>query len=509
MPETPWQPLKPGILTGTFDENLKQFKQASHSDESEDVIVREFTGIDGQRAAVFFVDGMVSDDKLQRYIIMPVMKAEAPPEGTEIQEHLIQSVLPVSSVTPTTQLPQAVDRIFGGDVALLVDGMDGALVMDVKGYVRRAVMPPRNESVVLGPQEGFTESLRDNVVLIRRMMHSPALISESFSVGNRVPTRISLLYLNGIARAEVLEEVKKRISGCNVDYVSSLGMLEQLIEDKPYSLIPQVINTERPDRAVSFLTEGYIVLVMENSPIVMVLPAGMLELFHTPDDTSMRWQYGSFLRILRMLGTVISIFAPGLFVALITYHPQSIPLSLLTSVLETQAKVPLSLFSSMLIMLFAFNLINEAGSRVPGVMGSSLSIVSGLILGQAAVEADLISPLLIIIVALSGLGSYVVTNYAITIAVRIAQIALVLLGGLFGFPGIVIGTFFLLSNYSTLTSLNVPFVAPLTPIRPLNPDKLMRMPIWRQRLRSYMANPYHMNRTEGSMRAWDKKDNNK
>ena len=299
--------------------------------------------------------------------------------------------------------------------------------------------------------------------------------------------------------------LRRRILGCNTDYVASLGMLEQLIEDRPFALLPQAVSTERPDRTVSFLNEGQIVLLMENAPQALVMPAGFLHFFHAPDDSAMRWQYGTFLRLLRLTGMGISLLLPAVFISLTVYHPEGMSLSLLTSVVESQAKVPLALFPSLLIMLLVFSLINEAGVRVPGAMGASLSIVGGLILGQAVVEAELISPLVLIVVALSGLGSYAAPSFSLTLSIRIAQLALVFGAGVGGYPGMTLMLFCLLLRWFRLTSLGQPYFSPLSPKRPANPDDVVRMPVWRQRLRGAIANPFHMNRTAGPMRAWDQK----
>ena len=245
-------------------------------------------------------------------------------------------------------------------------------------------------------------------------------------------------------------------------------------------------------------------VLMENAPSAMAMPMGLLHLYHAPDDTALRWQYGTFLRILRMAGILISLLLPSVYVSLTMFHPEGMSLSLLISVLESQSRVPLSLFTSMLLMLLVFSLINEAGARVPGSMGGSLSIVSGLILGQAVVEADMFSPLLIIVVAVSGLGSYAVPSFPLTMALRISQLFLVAACGIAGYLGLVLGCFFLLMRISGLTSLNTPYFAPVAPRRPANPDILLHLPVWRQRLRGFFANPYALRRTLGTMRAWDK-----
>lgn len=503
MPETAWNPTPQGVIADDYRKNLALIRRALHAEDSEDVVVHEFQ-VMGHAAALFSVDGMADDAKIQRFLLSPLLHALPPPDDTPLDSYLIQSVLPLDSVTATAQLSVLLSRVFSGDAALIVDTMTGTLVADVKGFSKRAITSPINESVIAGPHEGFTESLRENVVLIRRLLHSPALISRSMTIGDQVPTRLCVLYVDGIARRETIDELTRRLAGCRADYVSSLGMLEQLIEDRPFALLPQAVSTERPDRAVSFLCEGQAVILMENAPAALALPIGLFQLYHAPDDTALRWQYGTFLRLLRLIGLLIALLLPAVFVALTVYHPEGMSLALLTSVVEGQAKVPFSIFASTGMMLFIFSLINEAGARVPGVLGASLSIVGGLILGQAVVEADLFSPLVLIVVALSGLGGYTAPSFPLTLSLRIAQFFLVILAGLGGYLGLSLGLFLLLIRLSGLTSLGAPYFSPLAPRRPANPDGVLRLPVWRQRLRGALANPFHITRFFGPLRAWDR-----
>ena len=493
------------MITEDYAQSLALLRMASHAEESEDVTLREFTVL-GHPAALLYVDGLTDSENVQRFFLEPLLHALPAPKDEPLEAHLMNTVLPLASLSITAHVSTALNRVFSGDTALIVDTMPGALIADMKGFVKRGVSEPINESVVAGPHEGFTESLRDNTVLLRRLLRTPALICEATAVGNKVPSRLCLLYLDGIAQRENVEEVKRRLDGCTVDYVSSIGMLEQLIEDDPFALLPQTASTERPDRAVGFLIEGQVIILMENAPAALALPVGFLHLFHAPDDTAMRWQYGTFLRLLRLSGMVISLLLPALFIALTVYHPEGLSLSLMTSVVESQAKVPLSLFPSMLIMLLIFSLINEAGTRVPGALGASLSIVGGLILGQAVVEAELFSPLILIIVALSGLGSYAAPTFPLTLALRIGQLFLLLAAGVGGYPGMMLALFCLLLRAFGVTSLKAPYFSPVAPKRPANPDNAVRLPIWRQRLRGAIANPFHMSRARGAMRAWDKEN---
>ena len=501
-PETPWIPAPPGVIAGDFRQNLRLIRAAAHAEDSEDVILREFQAL-GHAAALIYVDGLISCDRVQRFLLEPLLSAPPPPDQTPPDSYLAESVLPLTSLSPTAHLSTLLGRVFSGDAALILDGMEGALIADVKGFAKRAIGPPVNESVISGPHEGFTESLRENIVLIRRLLRTPALISREMTVGKIIPTRLCLMYLDGIARQENVDEITRRIQGCRVDYVSSMGMLEQLIEDHPFALLPQTAVTERPDRAVSFLNEGQIVILMENAPSVLALPMGILHLYHTPDDTALRWQYGTFLRVVRLLGLLIALLLPALFVSLAVFHPEGMSLSLLTSVVESQARVPLSLFPSTLIMLLIFSLMNEAAARVPGVLGASLSIVGGLILGTAVVEADLFSPLVLIVVALSGLGSYTAPTFPLTLSVRVAQLFLLIAAGMCGYLGLSLSLFFLMVRLAGMTSLGYPYFAPIAPKRPANPDAVPRYPIWRQRLRGAFANPSHLTRFRGRARAWE------
>lgn len=487
----------------SYDANRQMIARAVQVSKNEDMKIREFR-MAGRKAAYVFIDGMVDLNRVQLFVMDPCMAVESLPENENLADFVTGQVIRLASVEVSCSLSNVLMRICQGDGALILDGMEGAVIGEVKGYSRRSINQPVNETVIMGPHEGFCETMRDNVVLIRRLMRTPGLISEAVTVGDETPMRVSLLYLDGVAPQETVDEIKRRIAGCRVDYVSSLGMLEQLLEDNPFSLMPQTLMTERPDRAVSFLSQGQVLILMENAPAVLAMPAGLMQHYHAADDMALRWQYGTFLRLLRMAGMMIALFLPAVYVALTVFHPEGMSLSLLTSVIETQSKVPMSIFPSMLLMLLAFSLINEAGARVPGAMGTSLSIVGGIILGQAVVVADLFSPLLIVVVAISGLGIYAVPSYPLTLAIRIAQLILVVLAGLAGYPGIVIGTFLLLARMCSLTSLGFRYLAPLSPKRPANPDAVMRLPIWRQRLRGYMANAFRMNRTFGPMRAWEK-----
>ena len=491
------------LITPFLSESRRAMDAALHRDINPDMHVRHFT-VFGREASLYYAEGLCSIDFLQHYVLTPMalLRDEAAPK--DLAEALRQAVYD-ADVQNASTIDQAVAQTLTGRAVVFVDGMEGALGFDVRMFVRRGISPPLTEQVVLGPHEGFNESLRDCITLIRRILPTPDLIGEMRTIGERYPLGLCLMYLHGVADESSIARVKARLDGIQADHVLSIGALQQLMEDRPYALIPQCILTERPDRAASMLLEGQIVLLLDGSGQALVLPGSLWHLLHTPDDTSARFQYGSFMRLIRLLGLLCALLLPGLFVAFVTFHPEALPVALLTSVLESQASVPFSIPMETFVMLIMFNLIGEAATRVPSVVGATLGTVSGLILGQAAVEAHLVHPLLLIVVAVASLGSYAVPDYSLGIAVRIGQLLMLLAGSIFGLYGMVLFIAAGTIRLCGLTSLGSPFVAPLAPLRAHNPDGIIRAPMWMQRWRTWLSSPAQRLRTDGPMRRWDRR----
>ncbi len=490
-------------ISASIRKNRARMQEKLHRDVNPDMHVRHFRFCQ-REATVYYVEGIVSVDYLQHYLLTPCQRLrDVEPEKPLAQ--MLKEVVYISDVLEAERYDDIVTMLMNGRAVMLVDGMPCALGFDVRFFVRRGIAPPLTESVVLGPHQGFNESIRDNITLLRRILPTPELIGEMQTIGDQAPVGLCVMYLHDAVDEDMLRRVKARLKEIHTDHVLSIGALEQLIEDRPYALLPQCCLTERPDRAASMLLEGQIALLLDGAPQALVLPASLLHLLHTPDDTSARWQYGTFLRLVRMIGLLCALLLPGLFVAFVTFHPEALPVTLLTAVLESQAAVPLSIPAETFLMLIMFNLINEAGTRVPGVAGSTLGTVSGLILGQAAVEAKLVHPLLIIVVAVASLGSYAIPNYSLGLAIRIAQLLFLAAGCIFGVYGMVLSFAAGIIRFCGMTSLGSPFAAPVAPRRTHNPDVLLRSPLWQQRIRAWLANPSQMNRTNGPMRGWDRR----
>ena len=490
------------IFSRNLEKNLKALQERLHLDVNDDVVLRRFAAL-GQDCALLYMEGLSDGEQMAQHILRPMMNSPLVLAGRSAAEQVMQNVLTVPEVESGPEVSQALDDLLRGLCLVLIDGCDQALRIDLRAYARRPVSNPRNETVVVGPHDAFNETLRDNLTLLHRRLPSPNFVCQLRKVGTETPGQAALCYLDGVCPRETVEELQRRLDGVELDYVLTSGTLEQLIEDDPYAPLPQVVGTERPDRAVSFLMEGQAVLLLDGSPRALALPVSLWHLFHAPDDSYMRWQYGTFMRLLRLLGALVTLLLPAVFVSLVVYHPITIPMTLLTSIMQSRTNVPINLFEETLLMVAVFALINESAIRIPGMMGSSLGLVSTLILGTAAVDAGLVSPLLIIVVALSGLGSYAMPNYPLSFAFRMGQVVLLLAAGITGISGLCYAVVMLLCWVAAMESLGQPFLAPGSPRRTHNPDLLLRAPTFRQRLRTYLSNPEEMKRAYGRMRRFD------
>ena len=477
-------------LLASLPRNLEIFKSRLGAPVNADVLARRFRS-GAFESAVVAIDGMVNTQWINENILKPCMDlprgaGEAIPQEARVR-YLMSNAVSVLPIKMKDNVDEILADVLGGQCALLCEGCALACVMDVRGFEKRTIGKPEVERVVLGAHESFTESIRTNITLLRRIVQREELTTEFVTAGGKMKTRCALLSLRGTAAEETVEAVRARIEACSYDFALTGGEVEQLIEDDPYALIPSTIRTERPDRAASFLAEGQVVVLTDCSPAAIGAPATIFHHLHTPDDASMRWQYGTYLRIVRLIGMLIHVFLPGLYLAVLRFHQGMISTMLLTSVYETSSRVPISVYLEALLMTLAFDLINEAGLRAPGAMGNALGIVSGLILGQSAVSADIVSPLLLIVVAASGLGGFCVPSYALSVGLKIVRLLFLTAGAAGGLYAMGLLLLCLLCALCGMRSVGSPLTAPLTPPRRGNPDLLVRLPMRYQKARAFFA----------------------
>jgi len=492
----------------TVKENLDKLKKEFKMPTNEDIYIREFKISENTGAAIAYVEGMVDRIMISDLILRPIMTSErltALEEGCAI-DFIFNYVLSVNKVKRTDNFVNTViTDLLDGFAVLFVDSCSECLLIDCKGYEKRSIEKPATETVIKGSQEAFTENLRTNITLIRRIVRNKNLVTEIIPVRSTNNLTCALMFVDGIANPKLINEVKRRIKSINTDIVSSDGMLEQLIEDKTFSIFPQVLSTERPDRAASFLLEGQLVVISQGSPFAFAVPVTLFHLYHTAEDANLKWQFATALRFIRILGMLSSALLPGLYLALTLYHREMIPTELLVSIARAKESIPFSGLVEVLTMEISFEVIREAGIRVPGVIGPTLGIIGALILGQAAVAANLVSPVLIIIVAVTGLGNFAVPNYSFATSIRVLRFLFIFVGYIAGFYGISACITIIIANMCNLKSFGVPFLSPVAPQTARSSDLLVRKPIWQQKKRQDYLNVLDEDRQPEDARGWKNK----
>jgi len=494
-------------LTNDLDTNLEMLKKILHYGTNADVVVREFD-IPTEpvtKAAIVFMDGLAGKDAIDFSILQPLMLIAHldDKEGTLNRlEAVKRRLLPGNQITESNNLRAIIEAVLSGATCLLIEGSDIALSIETRQWEHRSIDRPSAEMVVRGPQEAFNETLRSNLALIRRRLQTPDLITEMIKVGTLSRTGCAILYIEGLTNPQLVDEVRKRINESKSDHMQDTGILEQFIEEKPFVLAPQTLSTERPDRMAAFLAEGHVGILLDGSPFALVVPATFWSLLQSAEDYFLRWPFGAFLRIVRTVALILAIFLPAVYVALTNFHPEMIPTDLLLAIAASREKVPFPTVIEVLIMEISIELIREAGIRIPGVIGSTLGIVGALILGQAAVAASIVSPILVVIVAITALGAFAVPNFNMSFAIRIYRFVYIVLAAALGFYGVAVGVFVQLVTYVNLKSFGIPYMSPVAPHTRSSGDALFRYPLWKSETRPSYLKPQQKQRQPKISRKW-------
>ncbi len=496
----------------TLSKSLEYIKKIYSIPINGDIVIREFNVIVKDKsidAFAVFIDGMSDRKVINEAILKPLMllssldiKSDEKDIGNYIKVHL----LPQTQIKVVKSYEEVIKEVNFGGCGVFVDGLDIAFVADVKGWQHRGVERPNTELVIRGPQEGFTEVLRVNTALVRKSIRDENLIVEDITVGRRSKTACSILYIKDIANDSLINEIRRRLKNIKVDYIIDSGELEQYLEDNTFLSAPQIIDTERPDRVALHLSEGKAAILMNGTPFALIMPANLSELLKSPEDMYMRYPYANFLRIIRVLGILITLLLPGLYIAIINFHHEMIPTDLMLAIEASREKVPFPSFVELLIMEISFELIREAGIRVPGPIGPTLGIIGALILGQAAVAANIVSPILIIIVAVTGIGSFSIPSFSMAFGIRMFRFVFIFLGAMAGFLGIATGIFINGLWLAAAKSFGVPFLVPFGPkVSKKRFDGVLRPPIWKQEWRPDYLNTKKGRNQPDISRAWAKK----
>ena len=481
--------VEPQKIFTEIDKNLDFLKYKYNALICNDVIIREFSLLAQNieyKAFVMYIDGMVDSPVINEFILSPLMmrnranifddkqkkfvsekkidnvtlKNFKKSKEKNLVDFIYNSLIPQNSVDKVTDFSDVYSAINMGNCMLFVDSLDTAFNLDVKGFKQRNIDSPSNEVVVRGSQEAFVENIRTNTSMIRRLVNNENLVMETLTVGQITKTQVSIGYIKSLANEDLVAEVRYRINNLSVDYLISSGQLEQLIQDSPESLFPQMVATERPDKVSNFLLEGRVVIVVNGSPYVLVAPGVFVDFITSPEDLNLKYQFSNLEKIIRLLAIFLSLLLPGIYIAVTNYHQELIPTELLFTIAAARESVPFPTFVEILLMEVSFELIREAGLRVPTPLGSTIGIVGALILGEAAVSASLVSPVLIIIIAITGICSFSIPDFSLNFTFRIYRFVYIILGYMAGFLGISFGVFIQLAIMCKLKSFGSPYINP-------------------------------------------------
>ena len=452
---------------------------------SGDIIIRRFTFAYKKqtRAAIVFIDGMTDKALLCETVLKPLMhdrffdQARAASKAGAVS-YIREELLYAGDVTETGTVQKAVGGLLSGDTLLLVDGVREVLLIGLRHWEKRGIEESKTESSVRGPREGFTETLQVNTALLRRKIKNADFRLETMQIGARTKTDVCVAYIDGLADPKLIEEIRRRLARINTDAILESGYIEELIEDAPMSIFSTIANSEKPDKVAAKLLEGRAAILVDGTPFVLTVPMLFVESFQAAEDYYSRPLFASVVRATRYLAFFISVFAPALYVALSTFHQELIPTPLLLTMAAAHEGIPFPSVLEAGLMVVAFEILREAGVRLPRPVGQAISIVGALVIGESAVSAGLIGAPMVIVVAVTAVSSFIVTPQIDAGAVM--RYFFLILAGVMGGYGIASGALAILVHLASLRSFGTPYLSPLAPFNAGDmKDSFIRAPIWK------------------------------
>ncbi|MNO27679.1 Spore germination protein A1 [compost metagenome] len=432
-----------------------------------DFVVRRLDMFGTMHGMVVFLDVLVDKQLWDDGLLAPLMQQAAVPvdSPSQLYEQLKYKFSSVVQPAVVSNIDDAVQRIIKGESVLFVEGSTEAYSFAVKDNLNRPLNEPSTEAVIRGPRYGFIEKLDINITLMRHRLRTPRLKTVKLSAGKVSRTEITILYLENIAKQSVVDEVKSRIAGIDMDSVLESGYIEELISDHPFSPFPVIQSTQRPDLVSGSLIEGKVAVLTDGTPMALIMPVTFWSGFQSAEDYYMKFMFATMLRWLRYLFAFFALALPSIFIAITTFHQEMIPTSLTLSLAAAREVVPFPALMEALIMEITFEALREAGIRLPRPVGQTISIVGALVIGQAAVQAGIISATIIIVVSITGISSFLIPNPSMSQAISLLRFPLMLLAASFGLYGVGIGLLAVLVHLVNLRSFGVPYMTPLAPFK--------------------------------------------
>ena len=497
------------IVSCKLEKNINYLKTKYNMLLNSDIKIREFNlTIQNKKIPAFllYIDGMVEDDSINNFIMKPLLlknsiKMTDTKKSNQIiddgkkyikfnlENFLYSSLIPQNSVTKEKKFQKIVENVNAGFCALFVESLKVALCIETKGFKGRSISEPITEAVIKGSHEAFVENLRTNTSMLRKIINNENLIIEETTVGEISKTKVAICYMDKITNEDLIAEVKYRINNLNIDYLLSSEQLSQFIKDSMTTAFPQVISSERPDKSCNYLLLGRVVVLVNGSPFSIILPAMLVDFLSSPEDTNLNYHYTNFLRFLRAAALICALLVPGLYIAITMYHYELIPTELLFAIISARNAIPFPILFEIIIMESSFELIQEASIRIPSSFSTTVGIIGALILGEAAVSANIVSPILIIIVAFCGICIFAIPDNSLRFAIRMFRFLYIILGYVAGFLGIALGFFIHFLILSSQNSFGVPYFSPYIPFSNLKDNEGLHInPVWKREKRSKILN---------------------
>jgi spore germination protein KA len=471
-------------LSASLDTNIRIVKE--RTGDSQDIVIREIHFGEDQKlnSCFFYTEGLTDANAFHQFVLEPLMVFLKEKDWktfdvspTDWLPFIEQSLLPIGGVSEIENYDELFTFMLSGEVIFLMQGNKKGYRISLKSWKDRGV--PETEGVVRGPRESFSETMRTNTALLRRKINSPRLRLEGKTIGDITKTQVSIMFIDGIADNKVLDEVRSRLDKIEIDGILESGYIEELIQDETYSPFPTIHHTEKPDVVAGGLLEGRIAIIVDGTPMVLMVPALFNQFFQAAEDYYERSLISSLIRILRFICLFISLLAPAVYIAVTTFHQEMIPTPLLVNLMVQREGVPFPAFVEAFLMELMFEILREAGVRLPKAVGQTVSFVGALVIGQAAVEAGIVSAGMVIVVAITAISSFVIPAYNMAISLRILRFILMAISGGFGLYGVMIGLIVIVLHLCSIRSFGIPYMTPYGPyISSEFKDSIVRVPHW-------------------------------
>ncbi|MFC5531428.1 spore germination protein [Cohnella yongneupensis] len=477
-------------LDSRLDANLDRIHEELGT--SPDLVVRRFNLRLTKPLAVaaFYLDTVSDKELVDNFIFRSLMSPDLPepPPGVDSPEaafrYVCDNALAVGQIEAIADWTAMTLEVLMGKTVLLVEGWDECIVGNTMGGDKRAVSEASTQVVIRGPKDSFSESIATNIGLVRRRIRSPDFGFESIKIGSVTQTTVAMMYIKKIAKPSIVDEVRKRLAKIDTDAILESGYIEEFIEDNWLSPFPTIYNTERPDVVAANLIEGRVAIIVDGTPFALVVPTVLSQFFTAAEDYYQRYDIGSFVRLLRYVAFIIALFGPAAYIALTTFHQEMLPTPLLINLSGAREGVPFPALVEAFAMETSFEILREAGIRMPRAVGQAVSIVGALVLGEAAVQAGIVSPIMVIVVSITAIANFSMPSYNLAITARMLRFLFMLAAGFLGFYGIMLGMIMMVAHMNSLRSFGVAFLSPTVPFRYKQmKDVFVRFPHWSKRYR--------------------------